>query len=389
MAAKLQTAIVQAQGGTLASQTLVRSDSEPVPGVTSSYQVLVRVLAVALNPNDHKLPDHFPMPGNGVGCDFCGVVADPHDVDSGSGSGEIGQTDPPLNQHHPAGTRVCGTIFPYSSAVGGGARPGAFAEWVVADSRLLLQVPEHWSDLQGAALGGVGWSTVALAMSHPDALGLSGSPSSPAEERQPVLVYGGGTATGSMACQLLSLCGYMPIAVVHSPASAKLAAQYGAAGIVSYTPDARCAEIVGEHAGGRPIRHVLDCITDAASAALCFQSVARTGGRYACLERFHDAWRSRRTIKVKEVMGYEVLGESVDLGASSIYTRERSETAVRIGREWAVEMQTLLDSGRVQPHPVQEIHEQWDGIIAGLAMLQSGKVRGHKLIVQISSVERK
>ena len=111
------------------------------------------------------------------------------------------------------GDRVCGAVFPYGhgSDTDGEARSGSFAQWLVADARVLLRVPESWSDLEGAALGGIGWGTVGLALSAPDALSLSGLPSQPADvdekvgDREPVLVYGAATATGTMGCQLLKL----------------------------------------------------------------------------------------------------------------------------------------------------------------------------------------
>jgi NADPH:quinone reductase-like Zn-dependent oxidoreductase len=76
---------------------------------------------------------------------------------------------------------------------------------VVVDSRLLVEVPESWSDLEAASLG-VGWSTLCLAFSDPNALGLEGLPTKPTHQNQePILVYGGGTASGTLACQLLTL----------------------------------------------------------------------------------------------------------------------------------------------------------------------------------------
>lgn len=186
MSRQTQTALVQSPPKELAgSLPLSVSTTVEVPTISSDYHVLVRVLAVALNPNDHKMITHYPMPGNLAGCDFCGVVE---------------ATGPSSLQ--PTGTRVCGAVFPYKPDE---PRSGAFAEWLVADSRLLLRVPHAWTDLEGAALGGVGWSTVCLAMSHPTALALVGRPSKPSEKKEPVLVYGGATATGTMACQLLKL----------------------------------------------------------------------------------------------------------------------------------------------------------------------------------------
>lgn len=196
---KFQTAILQS-GSDSASEALplVISRSTPIPTLPSEHHVLVRVLAVALNPTDHKNPTHFPTPGQGVGSDFCGIV-----VDAGADATDFA-----------TGTRVCGAVFPYgrldeksyqhdTASSSSSNASGAFAEWLVADARLILRMPEAWNDLQGAALGGIGWGTVAAAM-HCDALALEGFPSTPARS-EPVLVYGGGTATGTMACQLLKL----------------------------------------------------------------------------------------------------------------------------------------------------------------------------------------
>jgi NADPH:quinone reductase-like Zn-dependent oxidoreductase len=196
----MQTAIIQSQiAESPSSLPLTASEAEQVPALASPYHVLVRILAVALNPNDHKMLTHFPRPGYGAGCDFCGIVER-----LGNLTGENQEHD--LDLVHQLGTRVCGTVFPYAPVDAGINTLGAFAEFVAVDARLLLRVPSSWTDLQGAALGGVGWSTVALAMSARDALALPGLPSTPAEKKIPVLVYGGGTATGTMAAQLLNLC---------------------------------------------------------------------------------------------------------------------------------------------------------------------------------------
>lgn len=104
----------------------------------------------------------------------------------------------------PPGTRLCGPVHGCNPA---NPDNGAFTEYPAADARVLLRVPAVWSDVEVAALGGVGWATVALAME--DCLKLAGRPSAPAQSRAdgsriPVLVYGGATATGTMACQILS-----------------------------------------------------------------------------------------------------------------------------------------------------------------------------------------
>jgi NADPH:quinone reductase-like Zn-dependent oxidoreductase len=184
--ASSQTSVVQSNASSRKSGLpLVISHGRPLPQLTTPYHVLVRVLAVGLNPTDHKMITHFYMEGNTAGCDFCGVIEE-------AGPQSI----------HPVGTRVAGADFPYRP---GNPSNGAFAEYAVGDSRHLLRIPESMTSLQAAAVGAIGWGTAALAISDPDALNLPGLPSKPAEKCLPVLVYGGATATGIMAIQMLKL----------------------------------------------------------------------------------------------------------------------------------------------------------------------------------------
>jgi NADPH:quinone reductase-like Zn-dependent oxidoreductase len=152
--------------------------------------VLVQVSAVALNPLDWKLVHYFPRPGTVVGCDFTGTI-----IARGNAVTDLA-----------IGQRVCGAVV--------GSNPnrpsnGACSKFLIADSRILLAVPNEWTDLQAAALGGVGWYTAGLAFYDDDALQLTGWPSCPVPAREdgsriPILVYGGATASGTMFCQWLS-----------------------------------------------------------------------------------------------------------------------------------------------------------------------------------------
>ncbi|RYP39362.1 hypothetical protein DL768_010718 [Monosporascus sp. mg162] len=181
---KTQIAVIQSKASpTESGLTVEVSHSKPIPDLSSPYHVLVRVLAVGLNPTDYKMITNFFMDGNTVGCDFCGIV-------ERAGSSSM----------VPVGARVIGADFPY--------RPnnpynGAFAQYAVCDSRQTLRVPTEWSDTQAAALGAIGYGTACLAISDPDALNLNGLPSKPVEKSIPILVYGGATATGIVAIQML------------------------------------------------------------------------------------------------------------------------------------------------------------------------------------------
>lgn len=182
---KTQTAVIQSKSipARESGLPLAISHSKPVLDLPSPFHVLVRVLAVGLNPTDYKMITHFYMEGNTVGCDFCGIIEK-------AGSSAI----------FARGIRVCAADFPYRP---NNPHNGAFTQWAVADSRHMLRTPSAWSDTQAAALGAIGWGTACLAISDPGALNLPGLPSKPVEKTIPVLVYGGATATGIMAIQML------------------------------------------------------------------------------------------------------------------------------------------------------------------------------------------
>lgn len=192
-APKTQTAVIQSKAtpSRASGLPLAISHSKPVLDLPSPYHALVRVLAVGLNPTDYKMVTHFYIEGNTVGCDFCGII----------------ESAGPSTLFHP-GVRVCGADFPYRPD---NPHNGAFSQWVVADTRQMLKIPDKWSDIQAAALGAIGWGTVCMAVSDSEALNLVGLPSKPVEKPIPVLVYGGATATGIMAIQMLKLSVTYPL----------------------------------------------------------------------------------------------------------------------------------------------------------------------------------
>jgi NADPH:quinone reductase-like Zn-dependent oxidoreductase len=183
-----QTAVVQT-AITTSDLPLSINTSAPVPKPPTDHHVLVQGHAVALNPNDHKMVTYFNTPGSIAGCDFSGAVVTP-------------PRDTTLAARFPSSTRVCGALFPYNPE---NTDNGSFAQYCVVDARILVKVPNNWSDIQAASLG-VGWSTISLALSDPHALHLEGLPTKPTHTtKDPVLIYGAATASGTLACQMLKL----------------------------------------------------------------------------------------------------------------------------------------------------------------------------------------
>jgi NADPH:quinone reductase-like Zn-dependent oxidoreductase len=180
MLPSFQKAIIQAASPPGSLQLCL---DRPVPN-PSPRQVLVKIAAVALNPCDWKMPARVPCPGASDGSDFSGTVVQ-------------------VGEHVTAwkiGDRVAGAMH--------GSNPidmssGAFTEYIVTDTDLLWKVPDFVSWEEAAAVGWAVVGSVLIALFR--ALNLSGLPEEPTQKPEYTLLYGGSTASGTLATQLLKL----------------------------------------------------------------------------------------------------------------------------------------------------------------------------------------
>ncbi len=192
----LQQALVQASTPGVFEITQTR----PLPKL-SANQVLVQIAAVAVSPSDWKIATHFPCPGAGTGSDFAGTVI------------QLGPDLIPATSSVKVGDRVAGAIF--------GSNPlepqaGAFAEFMAISADLIWRLPNSMGFPDAASIGLSSVGTVGLAAFHERHLNLPGSPERPfsggAAGMAPwVLVYGGSTASGTVAIQILKLCEPTPL----------------------------------------------------------------------------------------------------------------------------------------------------------------------------------
>lgn len=174
------TAIVGLEDGSLG----LRHDV-PLPELEDDM-LLVRNRAVALNPIDTKMVGILGTPDAVAGMDFAGEVI---------AIGANVKTAVPIR----VGDRVCGAVPGMHSLT---PRVGAFATVVGSPDVTTIKIPDAMSFEEGASLGS-GLGTIGLALFR--SLDVPGTPDSPAETPVDVLVYGGSTATGTLAIQLLKL----------------------------------------------------------------------------------------------------------------------------------------------------------------------------------------
>lgn len=175
-----QTAIVALPDGTLGLQKNV-----DIPALEDDM-ILVKNMAVALNPIDTKMVGKLAVTGAIAGMDFAGEVV---------AIGPKAKTSVPLKP----GDRVCGAVPGMHELA---PSVGAFAQYVGATDLTTLKVPDHMSIEEAATLGS-GIGTIGLALFK--SLDVPGYPSAPATKSVDVLVYGGSSATGTLAIQFLKL----------------------------------------------------------------------------------------------------------------------------------------------------------------------------------------
>lgn len=154
----------------------------PLPQMRDDY-ILVKVNAVALNPTDWKHIDYLSSEGATVGCDYAGTVE------------EVGSA---VTKKFSKGDRIAG--FSHGTSANR-KEDGCFAEYAMVKGDIQIKIPDNISDEEAATLG-VGISTVGQGLYQSLKLPL---PSSPAKVPIWVLVYGGSTATGSLAIQFAKL----------------------------------------------------------------------------------------------------------------------------------------------------------------------------------------
>jgi NADPH:quinone reductase-like Zn-dependent oxidoreductase len=175
-----QTAIIGRDDGSLGI-----SDDVDIPELEGDM-ILVKNMAVALNPIDAKMVGKLATPGAIAGMDFAGEVI---------AIGPNVHTAVPIQ----VGDRVCGAVPGMHSLT---PTVGAFAQFVGAADLTTMKIPNYMSFEEAASLGS-GIGTIGLALFK--SLDVPGTPNCPAKKPLDVLVYGGSTATGTLAIQLLKL----------------------------------------------------------------------------------------------------------------------------------------------------------------------------------------
>ncbi|GAQ03138.1 protein TOXD [Aspergillus lentulus] len=324
----------------------------PIPKLRDDY-ILIKTVSVALNPTDWKHIDYLAPPGVLVGCDYAGIVE------------EVGKA---VKKPFKKGDRVCGFAHG-SNAVQ--PEDGTFAEYIVAKGDLQIHIPDNLSFQEAATLG-VGITTVGQSLYQSLKLNW---PTEPIKDAQPLLIYGGSTATGALAIQFAKLSGYRVLTTC-SPRNFDLVKSLGADAVYDYNDPNAAAEI--RKATDNKLKYVLDTISLESSAKFCDEALSTEGGEYTALlivpikrENVNDRW----------TLGYSAVGEKFMFGDKEFPAKpEDFEFASKF---WAV-AEKLLAEGKVKPHRPKVCPDGLKGVLNGLQLMREGKVSGEKLVYNVA-----
>ncbi|KAI0487510.1 GroES-like protein [Xylaria cf. heliscus] len=338
----------------------------PMPPLTPN-SVIVKTAAVAINPSDAKFLDYSPAPGAIHGTDYAGTVV------------ALGG-DAIVSRGLAVGDRVAGMVHGMNKLV---PEVGAFAEYIIATTHTLLKIPDHMSFEEAATLGlAVGTATFGLfnKLRVPATLEQLGTGGVDKEKSEFVLVAGGSTATGARAIQLLKIAGLRPIATA-SPSKFNLAIRFGAEKVFDYHSET-CADDIRAYTGNQ-LAYAFDCVAEADTTQLCYRAIGRAGGRYVTVEPFRESVTKTRdlTIEPSWLMATSIFGNKIALEGA--YARDARPDYRDFGGRAFAAVQTLLDRGLIETHPIKSMPGGWEGVIAGVDIIRGKPPSGYKLVYSV------
>ncbi|OJJ35390.1 hypothetical protein ASPWEDRAFT_59712 [Aspergillus wentii DTO 134E9] len=332
-------------------------DNVPLPRVRDDY-IIAETKAFALNAADYHHIDLLDTAGPVIGCDWSGVVKD------------VGKD---VTRFKP-GDEVYGVCH------GGNAlepEDGAFAEIITSKEHTTMHKPNHLSFEEAASLG-AGLITVVQVLYSVMKLPL---PSLHGTSGPTVLVYGGSSATGTIAIQAAKLSGCRVYATC-STNNLDLVKSRGADAVFDYTKPGCITQLLQADAS---ITHIIDCIGDENAVHFCSKALSPSGGHYHSVKApFPETFKALRPedgVIGTTAVAYAMLGETFKFVDGTIFPAD--EELGEFAKKGMLILEDLVMDGKIQTHPVDVREGGLEGILDGLDELKNVGVRGKKIVYRV------
>ncbi|ETN43650.1 uncharacterized protein HMPREF1541_02809 [Cyphellophora europaea CBS 101466] len=324
----------------------------PVP-TPRPDQLLVKVKAAALNPTDWKhIFRGMASDGGLSGCDYAGVVV------------KVGDQ---VTKSFKEGDRVAGVAH---GANASNINDGVFAEYAVVKGDVQVHIPDSLS-FESASTFPLGVSTVNQGL-YQKALGLN-LPTNPTAKNEYVLIYGGSSATGSLAIQFAKLSGYKVITTC-SPRNFSFVESLGAEKAFDYNSPT-CGKDINAYTNNA-LQYAWDTISLEQSAKICAEALS-SEPQDAKFGSILPVKLPRDDVKETVTLMYTIFNEEfVKGGRTTPASPDDFESAKNI---FNITEKLLADS-KLKPHPESVGSDGLKGVLQGMLDLKNDKVSGKKLV---------
>ena len=332
------------------------SSSVNVPRLRPTY-LLAKVEAIALNPTDWKHIAGKRAASNCIsGCDFAGTVV------------EVG---PEVSKSLKPGDRIAATTHGANASE---TEDGCFAEYCMAKGDLVMKIPDSLS-FEQAATAPLGVSTVGQGL-YQKALKLA-LPTEPVKTAEPVLIYGGSSATGSLAIQYAKLSGYRVLTTC-SPHNTEFVKSLGADAVYDYK-DSACGEKINADTKDS-LKLIWDTISLPASAEICASAMSSNpdGARYGSIIPVKFP---REGVECTMTLMYTIFNEAFVKGGNEAPAMQED---FEFAKKFFALTERLLAEGKLKTHPEAVGSGGLEGALEGMQDLKNDKVSGKKLVYRVA-----
>ncbi|KAN0117172.1 putative zinc-binding oxidoreductase ToxD [Hyaloscypha variabilis] len=339
----------------------------PIPTLRPDY-ILVRTIAVALNPTDWQTVDESLKDGTPytlLGCDAAGIVV------------EVGSE---VTKDFKVGDRIAGL------AHGGNdlePQDGTFAEYILLKGDIAMHIPPNISFEEAATLP-CGLATVALALYKHLSLRLPTFRIKEEEKKdgRAILIYGGSSASGTLAIQFAKLSG-LTVITTASPHNFPLLKSLGADHVLDYR-DPDCGAKINALTQNK-LTVVLDTIATPASAAICAAALSSAPiPKPATYVNLMGIPFPRPEEEVQNIffLGYTISGEAFEIEGERW---EACEEDFELAKRMMSIAEGLVGEGLVKAHPARVMDGGLEGILGGMQAVKEG-VSGVKVVFRVGEV---
>ncbi|KAH7403437.1 putative zinc-binding oxidoreductase ToxD [Cadophora sp. MPI-SDFR-AT-0126] len=336
----------------------------PIPDVPDD-SILVRTVAVAINPTDWQTLDEAPTPAftySLLGVDAAGIV-----VEVGKG----------VTKNFKKGERVAGFSH---GANDRNPVTGAFANYILMKGDLTLRIPPKMS-FEDAATLPCGLATVGLGFYRHLELPFLNYPVDAKTGGPFILIYGGSSATGSLAIQVAKLSG-LTVITTASPRNFDFVKSLGADHVFDYHDPEVGTKI--NAITSNTLHLVFDTIAVPSSSAISAQALSTSPTSKLLYVTLLSVPMSRPDVETIFFLAYTVSGEEFEM-EGEVWPASKEDNL--LARRFVGVCDELLREGRIKTHPVSKREGGLEGILGGMMEMKEGKISGQKLVYRINDEE--